>query len=375
MGQIALNEISYMEQVLRLAKRGRGYTSPNPMVGSLIVKNGHIIGQGYHRRFGEKHAEIMAIDNATESCEGGVLYCNLEPCTADIPNKKTPPCTDRIIQEKITKVIISTIDPNPYVNGRGITILRKNNIDVKVGLLAEKAISLNEKYFHFTKTGRPFVHLKIAQSLDGRIATYTGNSKWITNNNALRKVHQLRAEYDAILIGIKTVLQDNPSLTIRKARGNNPFRIILDNEFHIPEEATVISDNYSEKTIIFTGKVPNKEKMNQFRQRGITIISMDSNPTENLDLKKILEELAKRNITSLLVEGGGEIFTSFIKKKLYNKISVFTAPLIIGSGIQSIGDLGITSLSEAHQLEKVHIKKIDHQILLEGYRDLQSVIP
>lgn len=370
-----MNEISYMEQVLRLAKRGRGYTSPNPLVGSLIVKNNHIIGQGYHRKFGEKHAEIMAIDNAIESCEGGVLYCNLEPCTINIPNKKTPPCTNRIIQEKIKKVVISTIDPNPYVNGRGISMLRKNNIDVNVGLLSEKAISLNEKYFHFSKTGRPFVHLKIAQSLDGRIATYTGNSKWITNIRALRKVHHLRAEYDAILVGIKTVLQDNPALTVRKVRGNNPYRVILDNEFHIPVEATVVSDDYPEKTIIFIGSVHNKEKKDQFIQKGITIISMDSNPTEALDLNRVLEELAKRHITSLLVEGGGEIFTSFIKNNLYNKISVFTAPVIIGTGIQSIGDLGITSLAEAHQLEKVCIKKIDHQILLEGYHNFQSVIP
>ena len=364
-----MKDIFYMQKALDLAIKGKGATSPNPMVGTVIVKDGKIIGKGYHQKYGEKHAEIMAIDNAQMSVAGATLYCNLEPCTADIPHKKTPPCSQRIVKEKIQRVVIATLDPNPYVNGRGVAYLRQHNIQVDTGILEQESIALNEKYFTFIQLGRPFIHLKIAQSLDGRIATSKGRSKWITNENALKKVHQLRSSYDAILVGINTVLQDDPSLDVRLWPGKNPCRIILDNELKIPSDARILSHSDPAKTFIFTFKSLVDKKAKQLVGRGIQVVSLPSNGQPYLDLHEVLSFLGKNNISSVLVEGGGEVFTSFIKNRLFDKISFFIAPMMIGSGIQSIGDLGIDSLEEAFRLKNVKIEIIDQQALVEGYRD------
>lgn len=369
-----MDDALYMQKVLELAKKGRGYTSPNPLVGTVIVKNQQIIGEGYHQRYGEKHAEIMAIDNASESVAGATLYCNLEPCLNGIPNKKTPPCSERIISEKIKRVVISTKDPNPYVNGRGIDLLRQHHIDVEVGILKEEAIKLNEKYFFYIKNKRPFIHLKIAQSLDGRIATINGNSKWITNQNALRKVHQWRSEYDAVLVGINTVLKDNPSLTVRLVEGRNPFRILLDDQLQVPLDSHLVTDQEKHKTIIFTLKSENDPKAEKLVKRGIKIFHLESDQQKFTDLNKVLEILSNEKIISILVEGGGEIFTSFIKQRLFDKISFFIAPMMIGAGIQSIGDLGIESLGDAIKLKNVNIEILDQQAIIEGYRDYQSIM-
>ncbi len=374
-GVETLSDAQYMEKAIKLARKGTGFASPNPLVGSIIVKNNQIIGEGYHRKFGDKHAEIMAIDNASQSCAGATLYCNLEPCTENIPNKKTPPCTQKIIREKIKRVVISTIDPNPYVNGKGVEILKKSGINIDLGILANEAINLNEKYFKFIKSGLPFVHLKIAQSIDGRIATYTGNSKWITNLNALKKVHRMRSEYDAVLVGINTVLQDNPSLTVRYSQGRNPYRVILDNEFIIKDDIKLISNDKPSKTIIFTGKIDKGIKVEKLRERGIKIISLNSDLKRDLNLEEVLGKLAEMNISSVLVEGGGEIFTSFIKNNLYDKISIFISPIIIGAGVQSVNDLGITTLADAFQLENINIETFEKQILIQGYKDYKSILP
>jgi len=364
-----LDDVSYMQRVLILAGKGKGTTSPNPMVGTVIVKNGKIITEGYHQKYGEKHAEIMAIDNASTSVEGATLYCNLEPCTGDIPGKKTPPCSQRIVKEKIKRVVIATLDPNPFVNGKGVEFLRQHHIQVETGILEQESINLNEKYFTFVRLGRPFIHLKIAQSLDGRIATSKGKSKWITNENALKKVHQLRSEYDAILVGINTVLQDNPSLDVRLLQGKNPYRIILDNNLMIPPNARIFNHSDPEKTLIFTFKPPTDQKILDLSGKGIQVVSLHSNGQPYLDLNEVMSYLVKSKISSVLVEGGGEVFTSFIKNRLFDKISFFIAPMMIGSGIQSIGDLGIDSLEEAFRLKNVRIEIIDQQALVEGYRD------
>jgi diaminohydroxyphosphoribosylaminopyrimidine deaminase/5-amino-6-(5-phosphoribosylamino)uracil reductase len=363
-----------MKKAIELASGGKGYTSPNPLVGTVIVKDNRIIGEGFHQKYGDKHAEIIAIDAATESVEGATLYCNLEPCTNNIPQKKTPPCTERIIKEKLSRVVIATADPNPYVNGGGIDRLRKSGIRVDMGTMKDSAIQLNEKYFIFHKHNRPFIHLKIAQSLDGRIATSQGNSKWITNENALRLVHQLRSEHDAVLVGINTILQDDSFLTVRNVPGRNPVRIILDNDLVIPLDAKALTVNEELSTIIFTAKSEIDEKAVLLLDQGIKVITVATTSNKHLDLIEILEHLYQMGISSVMVEGGSEIFTSFIKQQLFDKITFFISPMLIGTGIQSIGNLGIESLDKAYRLENVQITIIDHQAVMEGYRDYASLM-
>ena len=369
-----MKDEDYMGRAIELATKGKGHTSPNPLVGTVIVKNDRIIGEGYHKKFGEKHAEIMAIDTAREPVEGSTLFCNLEPCTNNIPNKKTPPCTDRIIREKIKRVVIATSDPNPYVNGDGIRRLQENNIQVDIGPLQDQAIQLNEKYFVYHKFKRPFIHLKIAQSLDGRIATTLGKSKWITNENAKNLVFRLRSENDAVLVGIKTVLQDDPLLTVRNIKGQNPVRIILDNELIIPPASHVLSLHNGQKTLIFAAQPHERSRIKTLEDLGAEVIIVDAQESKYLNLHEVLRQLYLRGISSVLVEGGSEVFTSFIKQKLFDKITFFISPMLIGTGIQSIGNLGIESLENAYRLENVTINIIDNQAVMEGYRDYQSII-
>ena len=368
-----MDDIFYMRKVLDLARKGSGYTSPNPLVGTVIVKDDRIIAEGYHQHYGEKHAEIMAIDNATEPVAGGTLYCNLEPCINGIPHKKTPPCSERIIQEKISRLVIATTDPNPYVDGKGIALLRQHNIRVDIGILRDEAIQLNEKYFVFIKQNRPFIHLKIAQSLDGRIATQHGNSKWITNQNALRKVHAWRSEYDAVLVGINTVLKDNPSLNVRLVEGRNPHRIILDDHLQISLDSHLVNDKESRKTVIFTSRSDQDAKARQLSKLGVRVIQIRDDEQKFMDLNDVLKQLADLKLSSLLVEGGGEIFTSFIRQKLFDKVTFFIAPMMIGTGVQSVGDLGIESLVDAVKLKNVKIEILDQQAIIEGYRDYDSI--
>ena len=368
-----MNDEYYMKRAIELARKAVGHTSPNPLVGSVIVKNGKIIGEGYHAQFGGKHAEIVAIESATEPVEGATLYCNLEPCCHDIPEKKTPPCAPRLIREKIKRVVIANRDPNHHVNGQGIRMLRNAGIEVKTDVLAAKAALLNETYYKFIQSHQPFVHLKIAQSLDGRIATANGHSHWITNSTARKLVHQWRAEYDAVLVGTKTVLKDNPSLTVRDVPGRNPRRIVLDDQLVIPDQAHLISDELADKTILFTAKPESDARARQLRKRGVQVLQAPTDDAGHLDIRVILQKLAEMEIASLLVEGGGEVFTSFVKQRIFDKISIFIAPMIIGAGVESIGSLGISSLSEALRLQKIRIEIIDGQALVQGYRNFTEI--
>ncbi|MFZ0389353.1 MAG: bifunctional diaminohydroxyphosphoribosylaminopyrimidine deaminase/5-amino-6-(5-phosphoribosylamino)uracil reductase RibD [Calditrichia bacterium] len=363
----------YMQRVLELAQQGKGKTSPNPLVGTVIVKNNRIISEGYHRSYGDKHAEVVAMENAGEDLSGATLYCNLEPCSHNTPEKKTPPCTQRIIQENIRRVVIAGEDPNPLVNGSGIRQLRENGIIVDVLPPAEDSRRLNEKYFKFIKTGKPFIHLKIAQSLDGRIATASGSSQWVTNQSAIRLVHEWRAEYDAVLVGANTVMQDNPSLNVRLVEGRHPYRVVLDNRLLIPDQAHLISDELRHRTIIFTTQNAGHPRVSELMKKEIQVISLPPDSRGLVPLEEAMQRLAELKIASVLVEGGGEVFTSFIRQRLFDKISVFIAPKIIGSGIESIGDLGIQTLQDAYNLEAVSIKIIDNQALMEGYQDYHAL--
>ncbi len=358
----------YLARALQLAERGRGCTSPNPMVGAVLVKDGRLIGEGYHARCGERHAEVAAIENATESAKGAVLYCTLEPCCHTGPSKRTPPCTERIIQEGIRKVVLCTLDPNPLVSGRGVERLQQAGIPVITGYLADEAAILNEVYFTFIRSRHPFVHLKIAQSLDGRIATGSGDSRWITDREARTRVHRMRSEHDAVLVGRNTVLKDDPALTVRLLVGKQPLRVVLDGRLEIPENARLLGDGQADRTLLFVGEEHDPHKRRALEGRGVRFRAVSRDERGFLDLQEVLRELGRMEVTSVLVEGGAGVFTEFIRRQLFDKVSVFVAPLFIGKGTEGVGDLDVRSLDQALRLENLSVEPINGQALLQGYR-------
>ena len=362
----------YMNRTLELASNGIGYTSPNPMVGAVIVKGGRIIGEGFHKKCGKNHAEIDAIENATEPVAGAALYCNLEPCSHDYPSKRTPPCTRQLISEKIKKVYISTIDPNPHVNGNGIAALRDAGIEVTVGRLAEKAIKFNEAYFKYVQTGLPFVNLKIAMSLDGRIATHQNDSRWITNESARSIVHQMRHQHDAVLVGANTAFLDNPRLTVRHFAGKQPLRIVLDSNLKLPKESHLLQDEFREQTLIFTTRHHDKQNRQFAEYQGARVVEIEEDPIGRINLKKVLKYLGQSDVSSLLVEGGAGIFTEFIKQSFFDKLSIFYAPILIGKGVEAVGDLNTSLVSQALRLEDVSFQVINDQMFFQGYRKLKE---
>ncbi|KQC09059.1 MAG: hypothetical protein APR62_03280 [Smithella sp. SDB] len=337
----------YMKLAIRLARKGRFYVGPNPMVGAVIVKNGRIIGQGYHKRFGENHAEINAITNAREDITGSTLYVNLEPCCH---KGKTPPCTESIIKHKIARVVIGTVDSNPLVSFQGINRLQACGIEVKTGVLEKECRQLNEKFFYFMETGMPYITVKYAQALDGRIATATGESKWISSPASLKFAHQLRAEHDAILVGRNTVFKDNPELTVRLIKGRNPLRVIVDSDLNISPAAKVLQNISKAPTLIATTKKPDNAKFENIASSGVQIVTVKADKEGKVDLKKLLKILAAKKISSILIEGGSRIITSVLKDNLANRLVVVVAPKIIGKGIEAVGDLNIRNLDCAKKL-------------------------
>lgn len=337
----------YMKLALKLAAKGRGYASPNPMVGAVLVKRGRIIGQGYHKCCGENHAEVNAIHNTAENVEGSTLYVTLEPCCH---HGKTPPCTDLIIKRKIKRVVIGSTDPNPLVSCRGISRLKNNGIETTTGVLEEQCRDLNEVFFHFMETGLPFVTVKYAQTLDGRIATSTGHSQWISSPDSLKYAHRLRAEHDAIIVGIGTVVKDNPTLTVRHVHGRNPLRVIMDSHLAIPADANVLQNLSLIPTWIATTKRASDPVGQKLVKAGVQILRVPPDKNNHVSLIKLLPLLAARNITSLLIEGGAQIITSALKDNLVNRLITVIAPKIIGKGVEAVGDLKIRNLKEARLL-------------------------
>lgn len=360
-----------MTRAFTLARRGTGKTAPNPLVGAVIAKHGRIIGEGWHRQYGGKHAEAAALDavlESGESPEGADLYCTLEPCCFTAPDKHQPPCTDRIIKSGIRRVLIANRDPNPKVNGEGVRILDQAGIAVQSGLLASAGERLNEGFFTFHRLGRPFIRVKIAQSLDGRIATKGGDSRWITDEAARRLVHRLRNSHDAVLIGRGTALKDDPELTVRLVRGRNPLRVVLDSRLSLPDSARLLSLPDKEKTLIFCTEEANPERIDQLRDRGIQVIPVRGEGRAGLSLQGVLAVLAERGVRSVLVEGGSTIFTAFLKEGLWDGLAVFIAPLLIGQGISALGDLGIGTVKEALRFQDVSLRPLGDQLLFEGRR-------
>ncbi len=295
----------YMKRVFDLAKMGIGKVSPNPLVAAILVKNGKIIGEGYHQEYGGPHAEVHAINHATESPAGSTLYCNLEPCCH--LNKQTPPCVPIIISQEIKKVVISNPDPNPDVNGKGIQQLKEAGIEVETGVLEKEGKELNRFFFKYISQNLPYVTVKLAQTMDGFISSNYDTQEWISGNRSQQLVHQWRAQYDAVLVGGNTLRVDDAALTVRHSKGRDPVRIILSASLNMEESAKIFKHKSPENTWIFTTVGADPYKVNKMKKLGCRVISLDSNSDNYIALSRLLEYLAEQKITSLLVEGGQQL--------------------------------------------------------------------
>ncbi len=349
----------YIKLALDLAEKGRGYTSPNPMVGAVIVKNGQIVGRGYHKRAGGPHAEVVALAEAREMAKGATLYLNLEPCCHF---GRTSPCTDAIISSGISRVVFSLKDPNPLVSGKGALALKRAGIKVKMGILGEEAARLNEAYIKYIRTGLPFVILKTAQSLDGRIATATGDSRWISCPDSREFAHNLRADSDAIAVGAGTVKVDNPRLTVRLVKGENPYRIILSRHPDFSPKMNLFAHNKDAKTILATS-TSSKKKIGS----GNLIVWHIRDHNDGLSLTDFLRKAGEFGIQTLLVEGGGRLATSFLKHRLVDRLYLVIAPMIIGRGREAVGELNIRRLARAIKFESPGFIPCGEDILFTGY--------
>lgn len=355
----------YMSIALSLSLKGKGHVSPNPIVGALIVKDNVIIGEGYHEKYGEAHAEINAFKNAVEDVKGSTMYVTLEPCSH---YGKTPPCAEEIIKKKINRVVIGTLDTNTLVSGRGVKMLKEAGIEVEVGVLEEECMKANEVFMKYIINKEPFVVMKSAMSLDGKIATATGKSKWITGEKARKKVHLLRKELTAIMVGVNTVINDNPELTCRIEGGVNPIRIIVDSNIRIPLESKVLQTAKNIKTIIATTEKVDKHKVKLIEELGAQVIKVKSKGGR-VDLKKLMKILGEEKIDSILLEGGGNLNFSALNEGIVDKVQIYIAPKIIG-GEKAKGVVlgsGIQDLKDAFLIDEVTYRNIGEDILIEGY--------
>lgn len=358
----------YMWLALDLARQGLGRTSPNPLVGAVIVKNGEILGTGYHQAAGTPHAEIHALENAGERARGATLYVTLEPC---VHHGRTPPCTRKIIEGGIRKVVISMVDPNPLVKGSGVKALEEAGIKVKVGVLEDKARRLNEVFVKYITRGLPFVTLKAAMSLDGKIATRRGLSRWITSSKSREYVHQIRNRVDGIMAGIGTVMADDPRLTTRMEGEDkrDPVRIIVDSYGRIPLESRLVrSASPKTKTLLAVTEMAPPEKVEALSQLGVEVYQ--GNSVDNrVDLKGLMKYLGEREICSVLLEGGSTLNYSLLKEGLIDKVLFFIAPKVIGgsSAPTPVGGEGIEFLDDAWEVQDLKAKNMGEDLLLTGY--------
>ncbi len=357
----------FMWAALDLARRGRGKTSPNPMVGAVVVRDGQIIGTGYHQAAGEAHAEVMALRKAGGNARGAVLYVNLEPC---IHQGRTGPCTEAIIAAGISKVVAAMEDPNPLVSGKGFQRLKEAGVKVKVGVLEEKSRRLNEVFIKHITTGRPFVIVKSAVTADGKIATRAGHSRWITGEKARAFVHRLRNNSDAIAVGIDTVLHDDPRLTARleEGGGKDPLRVVVDSRARLPIDARMIKMSSRAATLLAATAAAPPEKRRALEEKGVELLLLPEKGGR-VDLDALIEELGRRGICQLLVEGGGTLNFSLLEAGLIDKVMLFIAPLIVGGreSPTSFGGEGVATLDQGWRLEDLEIKQYDGDLLLIGY--------
>lgn len=349
-----------MKKALELASRGGRDVEPNPLVGCVIVKAGRVVGRGWHKRFGGPHAEIEALRNAGGDARGATMYVTLEPCNHA---GKTPPCTDAIIAAGIAKVVIANVDNNPEVAGEGRVRLGQAGIECLTGVMDEEARLLNERFFVNTTLRRPFVRLKVAQTLDGFLAPLRGTSRWITSDDARARVHEMRAAVDAVLVGSETVRKDNPVLTVRSASGRNPLRIVLTSEWNLSPKQHLFGDGEAGNTIIASSKraiAKHRPVVDVFRSRGIRVLECTNDVRDRVYLPVLLKELLAIGVTSLLVEGGANVFSEFIEQGFADRVDLFIAPTLLGAGIGSFRSLKPRTLPDAHRFS------IDENTLVGG---------
>ncbi|MDH7603299.1 MAG: bifunctional diaminohydroxyphosphoribosylaminopyrimidine deaminase/5-amino-6-(5-phosphoribosylamino)uracil reductase RibD [Melioribacter sp.] len=358
---------SYIQITLELAKKGKGKVSPTPLVGTLLVKNDKIIGAAYRSSPDEISTELLAIKNSKENPDGATLYTNLEPCSLSTDKQD---CIESIIKSKIKKIVIGTLNPQPEHNGQAVKKFRKAGLEVKTGLLEKECIDINKFYFKYCTKSLPYVTLKMAITIDGKIADSSGNSKWLTSVESRSLVHELRSEYDAVMVGFNSVKIDNPELTVRLVEGRNPKRIILDTNLQLSLNSNLVKKNSDKNFIIITStKNKNrKRKINTYLKKGIEIIFVPEERNGKIDLLKALSILAERKIISVLVEGGSKVFSSFIKQKLEDEILIFLSPKILGNGLPLCSNLGIKSLSKAINYSIKDVDKIGDDALIKFVR-------
>lgn len=353
----------YMKMALNLAMKGCGFVNPNPMVGAIIVKDNEIIGEGYHESYGMFHAERNALKNCKKSPEGATMYVTLEPCCH---YGKTPPCAQAIIEAGISKVVVGSLDPNPLVSGKGIEELCNKGIEVIEGVLKEECDSINEVFFHYIKTKVPYVVMKYAMTMDGKIATYTGKSKWITGDSSRKRVHEDRHRYSGIMVGVETVLLDNPMLDCRIENSKNPVRIVCDTNLRTPIGSKIVNTASEIPTIIATCE-NNKYKQKLYKDKGCKIIVI-SRKNNHVDLKELMTKLGEEKIDSILLEGGGTLNWSALNSGIVNKVQAYIAPKIFGGvGAKTpISGIGVDEPNNSFCLSNPKIIRIDEDILIES---------
>ena len=347
---------------LGLARRGVGKTSPNPAVGAVVVRKGEVVGKGYHRKAGLPHAEIEALRMAGGRARKADLYVTLEPCNH---RGRTPPCTESILAAGIGRVIVGAGDPNPLVAGRGVKRLRRGGVAVTTGILHDECAKVNEAYNKYIATGLPYVTLKLAATLDGRIATITGESKWITGSRARRQVHKMRSEADAVIVGGGTVRHDDPELTVRHGTGRDPVRIVVDSELDFPLEAKVFGPRG--RLIIATTRKAGKAKIKAAEERGATVLTLPA-IKGGVHLGRLMAHLGEMEIMAVMLEGGGRLAASWVKGGMVDKLCLFYAPKIVGGdGVPLLGGLGVKQLAESIAVKNMTIKRFADDFMVEGY--------
>ena len=358
-----MTEEGYMRLAIELAKKGCGYVNPNPMVGAVIVKDGHIIGQGYHTCCGKLHAEREALASCSESTEGADIYVTLEPCCH---HGKQPPCTDAIIESGIKRVVIGSADPNPLVAVKGVRILKEHGVSVTENFLKDEFDAINDVFFHYIKTGLPYVVMKYAMTMDGKTATYTGESKWITGEAARRRVHEDRNRYAAIMVGIGTVLKDDPMLNCRIEGGKDPVRVICDTDLRIPLTSKIVETASDIRTLIATSS-GDRERISALESAGCEIIKV-SPDNGHISLKELMTELGRMKLDSVLLEGGGTLSWSALSSGVVNKVQAYVAPKIFGGkdAPSPVGGAGAALPAEGIALSRPEITVIGDDILIES---------
>lgn len=355
---------NYMEQALRLALKAKGKTSPNPLVGALVVKNGRIIAGGYHEKAGLPHAEVAALDEAGKAAKGATLYVTLEPCSHF---GRTPPCVDKIIRSGIKEVVVGMIDPNPLNNGKGINVLRQHKINVEVGFCEDKLKKINEAFIKYITRRLPFVTVKVGQSLDGKVATRSGDSKWITSDLSRNFARSLRADYDAVMIGINTVLRDNPQLDAWFAK-RQPKKIIVDSQLSTPQNSHIFSKGGSVIIVTLPDKPGQETENRNILAQKAKILEVKEKAGQ-INLKSMMKKLVQLEISSILVEGGGTLIGSLFDEGLVDKVLFFVSPKIIGGrdAVSSVMGKGIARIDSAIKLKDTKLRRLGEDFLVEGY--------